>query len=68
MMVARRSFDTATLTRLRETPAADALTLVAIRIRADPTSPAAQDRSQQTLARTHHTRRVRDPDHRTEVV
>lgn len=37
MMVTRRSFDTSTLTRLHELPAADALTLVAIHIKADPT-------------------------------
>ncbi len=36
-MVARRSFSAATLTRLREMPAGDALTLVAIHVKADPT-------------------------------
>ena len=36
-MVARRSFGAATLTRLREMPAGDALAIVAIHVKADPT-------------------------------
>ncbi len=36
-MVVRRSFSAATLTRLREMPADDALGLLAIHVKADPT-------------------------------
>ncbi|MBI5277793.1 MAG: hypothetical protein HY854_15180 [Burkholderiales bacterium] len=36
-MVARRSFSAATLTRLREMPAGEALALLAIDVKADPT-------------------------------
>ena len=36
-MAARRSFGAATLTRLREMPASDALAFVAIHVKADPT-------------------------------
>ena len=37
VMAARRSFGAATLTRLREMPAGDALAFVAIHVKADPT-------------------------------
>ena len=63
-MVVRRSFSAATLTRLREMPADDALALLATHVKADPTYVPVKADSQSPLARVHRARRVRDPDHR----
>ena len=52
-MKVRRSFGTATLTRLREMPASDALAVLAINVKADPTyRPIQADRSRRWHART----------------
>ncbi len=52
-MKVRRSFGTATLTRLREMPASDALALLAINVKADPTYlPIKADRGRRWHART----------------
>lgn len=49
----RRSFSTTTLTRLREMPAGDALALLAIHVKADPTYlPLKNDHSRRWHART----------------
>ncbi|MYF71441.1 MAG: hypothetical protein F4181_16435 [Proteobacteria bacterium] len=52
-MAARRYFKESTLTRLRETPAADALALLAIHIKADPSyRPIKSDQSRRWHVRT----------------
>ena len=52
-MVIRRSFDGATLTRLREMPASDALSLVATWVKADPSYlPLKSHRSRRWYVRT----------------
>jgi hypothetical protein len=52
-MAVRRSFSAVTLTRLREMPAGDALALVAIHIKADPTyRPLKTDHSKRWHVRT----------------
>ena len=52
-MARRRYFDEATLTPLREMPASDALALLAIHAKADPTyAPVKTDRSQRWHVRT----------------
>jgi hypothetical protein len=53
MVRVRRSFDASTLTRLREMPAAEALSLVAIHAKSDPTyRPLKTDDSRRWHART----------------
>lgn len=53
MMVVRRSFSAATLTRLREMPASDALALLATHVKADPTYvPVKANQSSRWHART----------------
>jgi hypothetical protein len=53
MVVVRRSFDTAMLTRLREMPAGDALALMAIHVKVDPSYlPLKTDHSRRWHART----------------
>ena len=52
-MAARRSFQTATLTRLREMAASDALALIAIHVKLDPTfAPVKDDQTQRWHAST----------------
>ncbi len=54
-MIARRSFSAATLTRLREMPGDDALALLAIHVKADPTyMPLKADHSRRWHIRTLH--------------
>ena len=54
-MKMRKSFDAATLTRLREMAAGDALALLAIHVKADPTYvPLKADRSRRWHASTAH--------------
>ena len=70
-MVARRSgrsFSASTLTRLRQMPASDALALLSMQVKLDPTYQPRQGRTQLPLARKHGARRVRDPDHGDQVV
>ncbi len=52
-MARRRFFDEATLTQLREMPASDALALLAIHVKADPSYvPVKSDRSRRWHVRT----------------
>ena len=52
-MARRRYFDEATLTRLRDMPASDALVLLALHVKEDPTYvPVKTDRSQRWHVRT----------------
>jgi len=54
-MIARRSFSAATLTRLREMPGDDALALLVIHVKADPTyMPLKADHSRRWHIRTLH--------------